>query len=104
MNRPAHHNGVKQSSATEDSLEIFNKNSHLYVENFYRQSSEEPTGGLKDEYVAPELFLLLMKSLFTFYHCLLSAIIFYGFHVIEGLGKNRFFRFFIDKVGFIDYR
>ncbi len=29
---------------------------------------------LKHQYIAPELFLLLMTSLFTFYHCLLSAI------------------------------
>ncbi len=34
------------------------------------------------EYIAPELFLLLMTALFTFYHCLLSTIIFYRFHVI----------------------
>ncbi len=34
------------------------------------------------ENIAPELFLLLMTSLFTFDHCLLSAIIFYRFHVI----------------------
>ncbi len=33
----------------------------------------------KDEYIAPELFLLLM-SLFTFYRCLLSAIIFCRLH------------------------
>ncbi len=37
------------------------------------------------EYITPELFLLLMTSLFTFYHCLLSAIIFCHFHVI-GVG------------------
>ncbi len=37
------------------------------------------------EYIAPELFLLLMTSLFTFYHFLLSSIIFYRFHVI-GVG------------------
>ncbi len=34
------------------------------------------------EYIAPELFLLLMTSLFTFYHCLLSAIIFCRFRVV----------------------
>ncbi len=38
-----------------------------------------------DEYIAPELFLLLIISLFTFYHCLLYAIIFCRFHVI-GVG------------------
>ncbi len=38
------------------------------------------------EYIAPELFLLLMTSLFTFYHCLLSTIIFCRFHVI-GVGS-----------------
>ncbi len=31
------------------------------------------------EYIAPELFLLLMMSLFTFYRCLLSAVIFVVF-------------------------
>ncbi len=36
----------------------------------------------RHEYVAPELFLLLMTTLFTFYHCLLSTIIFCRFHVI----------------------
>ncbi len=35
-----------------------------------------------NEYIAPELFLLLMTSLFAFYHCLLSPIIFCRFHVI----------------------
>ncbi len=37
------------------------------------------------KYIAPELYSLLMTSLFTFYHCLLSPIIFYRFHVI-GVG------------------
>ncbi len=34
------------------------------------------------EYIAPDLFLLLMMSLFTFYHCLLTAIIFCRFLII----------------------
>ncbi len=42
-------------------------------------------GKCDDEYIAPELFLLLMTSLFTFYHFLLSAIIFCRFHLIGGL-------------------
>ncbi len=37
---------------------------------------------LRHEYIVPELFLLLMTSLFTFYHCLLSTIIFCRFRVI----------------------
>ncbi len=34
------------------------------------------SSSIRHEYIAPELFLLLMTSLFTFYRCLLSAIIF----------------------------
>ncbi len=43
------------------------------------------SGHSDDEYIVPELFLFLMMSLFTFYHYLLSAIIFCCFHVI-GIG------------------
>ncbi len=46
---------------------------------------------LGHEYIAPELFLLLMTSLFTFYHFLLSAIIFAvifcRFHVTGVVGR-----------------
>ncbi len=37
-----------------------------------------------DEYITPELFLLLMTLLFTFYRCLLSAIIFVVFVLLAG--------------------
>ncbi len=44
----------------------------------YHIMQERPA--ISDEYIAPELFLLLMTSLFTFYRCLLSAIIFCRLH------------------------